>query len=70
MPRMSGLQLYENLLASGHAPPTIFMTAFATEALCAEVAAHAAHGALALLEKPIDALKLAHYLKQLATVQP
>jgi FixJ family two-component response regulator len=66
MPGMSGIELYERLLASGHAPPTIFVTAFATEAVRAHVSAH---GALALLEKPIDAGALAHYLT-LAVGQP
>jgi FixJ family two-component response regulator len=59
MPGMSGIELFERLLASGQAPPTIFVTAFATEAVRAHVAAH---GALALLEKPIDVGALSHYL--------
>ncbi|HTI19138.1 MAG TPA: response regulator [Trinickia sp.] len=59
MPGMSGIELHERLLASGRAPPTIFVTAFATDPLRAQVMAN---GALALLEKPIDAGALAHYL--------
>src|SRR6476660_4066902 len=47
MPGMSGIELHEQLLALGYAPPTIFVTAFRTEALLERVAAH---GALALLQ--------------------
>ena len=55
MPGMSGIELHEQLLASGDAPPTIFVTAFRTEALRERVAAN---GALALLQKPIDTREL------------
>ncbi len=65
MPGMSGIELHDRLSASGLAPPTIFVTAFATDALREQIAAR---GALALLEKPVDAQALAHYLTLAAGV--
>jgi FixJ family two-component response regulator len=59
MPGMSGIEMHDRLSASGQAPPTIFVTAFATDSLREQIAAR---GALALLEKPVDAEALAHYL--------
>lgn len=55
MPGMSGIELHEYLLASGHAPPTILITALRTEALNERAVAN---GVLALLEKPVDARAL------------
>lgn len=63
MPGMSGIELHEQLLASGHAPPTIFVTAFRTEALRKRVAHN---GALALLQKPIDTRELEQCLERAA----
>ena len=63
MPGMSGIELHEQLLASGYAPPTIFVTAFRTEALDARVAAN---GALAVLQKPIDTHELEQCLARAA----
>ncbi|CAN7625360.1 response regulator [Trinickia sp. LjRoot230] len=67
MPGMSGVELHEYLLASGHAPPTILVTASRTEALNARVVAN---GALALLEKPIDARALEQCLARAAGAPP
>ncbi|NRO97939.1 response regulator [Paraburkholderia sp. NMBU_R16] len=61
MPGMSGIELHEQLLASGDAPPTIFVTAFTTEALRTRVTAN---GALALLKKPIDTHELQQCLER------
>jgi FixJ family two-component response regulator len=61
MPGMSGVEMFERLLALGAAPPTVFMTAFPTDALRAQVMAS---GALALLEKPVDVAALEHHLTQ------
>ncbi|MFM0001162.1 response regulator [Paraburkholderia dipogonis] len=59
MPGMSGIEMFEHLLALGAAPPTLLMTAFPSDALRARVAAT---GALALLEKPPDAATLERHL--------
>ncbi|WOD13343.1 response regulator transcription factor [Paraburkholderia kirstenboschensis] len=59
MPGMSGIEMFEHLLALGAAPPTLLMTAFPTDALRARVAAV---GALALLEKPLDVAALERHL--------
>lgn len=59
MPGMSGIEMYKRLVGMGFAPPTVFITAFSTAALEAEVMAS---GALALLEKPFDAADIAHWL--------
>ena len=59
MPGMSGIELHDCLLKQGYAPPTIFITAFPTAVLHAQTQAQ---GALALLEKPIDANVVAHWL--------
>ena len=59
MPGMSGVELFDRLLALGLTPPTVFMTAFPTDALRAQVMAK---GALALLEKPVDVVVLEHHL--------
>ncbi|WP_175153803.1 response regulator transcription factor [Paraburkholderia ultramafica] len=59
MPVISGVEMFERLLALGIAPPTVFMTAFPTDALRAHVLAR---GALALLEKPLDVAALAQHL--------
>ncbi|MFD1557339.1 response regulator transcription factor [Paraburkholderia silviterrae] len=59
MPGMSGVAMHTHLLRLGTAPPTIFITAFPTGSLLAEVQAN---GALALLEKPVDATAMVHWL--------
>jgi FixJ family two-component response regulator len=51
MPGMTGDQLQAELIAAGRVFPTIFMTAFPTEATRAQVMAA---GAIAYLEKPAD----------------
>jgi CheY-like chemotaxis protein len=60
-PGMSGVEMFEHLLALGAAPPTLLMTAFLTDALRARVAAT---GALALLEKPLDVAALERHLSR------
>jgi FixJ family two-component response regulator len=51
MPAMTGVQLYRHLLDSGHAIPTILVTAYADD----DVGAHALRdGVICYLRKPVD----------------
>jgi FixJ family two-component response regulator len=59
MPGMSGIDMYEQLLAHGYAPPTIFVSAYPTPSLRARAAAT---GALVLLEKPYSGTIMMHWL--------
>ena len=59
MPGMSGIDMYEQLLAHGYAPPTIFVSAYPTPLLQARAASA---GALVLLEKPYSATAMMHWL--------
>ncbi|WP_437437788.1 response regulator transcription factor [Trinickia violacea] len=59
MPGMSGVEMHDRIIALGYAPPTIFITAFATANLKAKALAN---GALAVLEKPVDPDAVAHWL--------
>jgi len=59
MPGMSGVAMHERILSLGHAPPTIFITAFPTADLKARAAEN---GALAVLDKPVDPDAIAHWL--------
>ena len=59
MPGMSGVEMHERLLAQGHAPATIFISAYPTPALHSKAASN---GALALLQKPYQAAVLTHWL--------
>jgi FixJ family two-component response regulator len=59
MPNMSGIEMHNRLLELGCAPPTIFTTAFPTIALQGK---SEENGALAFLEKPIDAEAMERYL--------
>jgi FixJ family two-component response regulator len=59
MPGMSGVEMYERLRALGLAPATIFITAYPTASLQAQVVAA---GALVLLPKPYKAAILTHWL--------
>ncbi|WP_428979400.1 response regulator transcription factor [Cupriavidus oxalaticus] len=59
MPGMSGVAMHERVIALGYAPPTIFITAFPGPDLKAQALAN---GALAVLEKPVDAGAIAHWL--------
>ena len=59
MPGMSGVEMYDRILALGYAPPTIFITAFPSADLTAKALAN---GALAVLDKPIDPDAIAHWL--------
>jgi FixJ family two-component response regulator len=51
MPEMTGLELYRRLLGTGHAIPTIFVTAFPTDV---DRARALNDGALCYLRKPVD----------------
>ena len=51
MPAMSGLEMHAQLRKQGHAPPTIFITAYPT---AQDESVALANGALAYLEKPVD----------------
>lgn len=59
MPQMTGEQLQAQLVASGRAPPMIFMTAFPTEATRDRVMAM---GGCAFLDKPVDGDAIARHL--------
>ena len=62
MPGMSGLELLDRLVALGTAPPTIFVSAFPSDALRLRVQASAA---VALLDKPVDATVLKRELENI-----
>jgi FixJ family two-component response regulator len=66
MPGMSGVALHARLRSQGNAPPTIFITAFPTPDLHAEVIEN---GALVLLEKPVAADDVVRWLS-LALKEP
>ncbi|WP_258879025.1 response regulator transcription factor [Paraburkholderia sp. BL6669N2] len=55
MPGMSGLELLDRLVVLGAAPPTIFVSAFPSDGLRLQVQASPA---VALLDKPVDAVAL------------
>ncbi|WP_423199610.1 MULTISPECIES: response regulator transcription factor [unclassified Cupriavidus] len=60
MPGMSGVDMRDEMLARGHAPPTIFITAFPS----ADIRAKAlGNGALTVLAKPVDPDAIAHWLR-------
>ncbi|KWN74471.1 response regulator receiver protein [Burkholderia ubonensis] len=59
MPGMSGVELYDRILALGYTPPTIFITAFPAAELKAKALAN---GVLAVLNKPVDPDAIAHWL--------
>jgi FixJ family two-component response regulator len=59
MPGMSGIEMHERLRAQGHAPATIFVTAYPTPSLQAKAASN---GALALLQKPCQPALINHWL--------
>lgn len=59
MAGMSGVAMHDRILALGYSPPTIFITAFPTAELKAKALAS---GALAVLDKPVDADAIAHWL--------
>lgn len=59
MSGMSGVEMHEQLVARGHAPATIFISAYPTPALEAKAASN---GALALLQKPYQASVMTHWL--------
>ena len=59
MPGMSGVEMHDQILALGYAPPTIFITAFPSAELRAKALAN---GALAVLNKPVDADAIGHWL--------
>ena len=59
MAGMSGIEMHERLRAQGHAPATIFISAYPTPALRAKAASN---GALVLLEKPCEDATLTLWL--------
>jgi FixJ family two-component response regulator len=63
MPGMSGIELHSRLLDLGFESPTIFITAFPTDALRTRVMAD---GAIALLGKPVDPNAIIECIDQVA----
>lgn len=61
MPGMSGIEMHDQLLKSGYAPPTLFISAFPPVALQAKIEED---GVLAFLPKPVDAAAMAHWLNR------
>ncbi|WP_233855435.1 response regulator transcription factor [Paraburkholderia sp. HD33-4] len=59
MSGMSGVEMHERLLAQGHAPATIFISAYPTPSLHARAVSN---GALVLLQKPYQAAVMTHWL--------
>lgn len=59
MSGMSGVEMYERLVAQGAAPATIFISAYPTPALQARATGN---GALVLLQKPYAASAMTHWL--------
>jgi FixJ family two-component response regulator len=59
MPGMSGIEMHECLRAQGHAPATIFITAYPTPSLLAKAASN---GALVLLQKPYQPAVITRWL--------
>jgi FixJ family two-component response regulator len=59
MTGMSGVEMHDRILALGHAPPTIFITAFPSDELKAKALAN---GALAVLNKPVDVDAIGYWL--------
>jgi FixJ family two-component response regulator len=59
MPGMSGIEMHECLRAQGHAPATIFISAYPTPALQAKAVSN---GALVLLQKPYQSAVILHWL--------
>jgi FixJ family two-component response regulator len=61
MPEMTGLELYRRLLDTGHAIPTIFVTAFPTDV---DRARALNDGALCYLRKPVDEDHLTRWVRE------
>src|ERR1700730_1796341 len=59
MSGMSGIEMHECLRAQGHAPATIFISAYPTPSLQAKAVSN---GALVLLQKPYEPAVMAHWL--------
>jgi FixJ family two-component response regulator len=59
MPGMSGVEMHERLLAQGHAPATIFISAYPTPSLHSKTVSN---GALVLLQKPYQATVMTYWL--------
>jgi CheY-like chemotaxis protein len=59
MPGMSGIEMHESLRAQGHAPATIFISAYPTPSLQAKAVSN---GALVLLQKPYQPSVMTHWL--------
>ncbi|GLR84121.1 two-component response regulator [Bradyrhizobium iriomotense] len=61
MPAMTGLELYRYLIDTGHAIPTILVTAFPNDA---DQARAANDGAVCYLRKPVDDEHLARCVRE------
>jgi FixJ family two-component response regulator len=59
MPGLSGIEMHDQMLKLGYAPPTVFITAFPAVAQRAKMQTE---GVLAILEKPVDAAVMSHWL--------
>jgi FixJ family two-component response regulator len=59
MPGISGIEMHDQLLKRGYAPPTIYITAFPAIAVQAKVQTN---GVLAILGKPVDAVAMEYWL--------
>ena len=59
MPAMTGIELYRHLVETGHAIPTILVTAYPDNEACARVLKE---GVIGYLRKPVDDELLKRYL--------
>jgi FixJ family two-component response regulator len=59
MPAMTGIELYRHLIETGHAIPTILVTAYPDDEACARVLKE---GVIGYLRKPVDDELLKQYL--------
>jgi FixJ family two-component response regulator len=62
MPGMTGIEMQQRLLRSGHAPPIIFITAFESEVARKQALES---GALCFLNKPVDGAAISQCLQKL-----
>jgi FixJ family two-component response regulator len=62
MPAMSGLELYRNLIDTGHAIPTILITAYPNDA---DRDRALNDGVVCYLSKPVDEARLKHCLHEI-----
>jgi FixJ family two-component response regulator len=62
MPNVTGVELHDRIVRQGYAVPTIFITAFPTPDLSANLNKD---GVIAIFEKPVDANELADCIDQI-----